>query len=456
MEGLPMKRWRRLDSSVVRVSVLALALVALGACKKGDKGEDDGEGGATSASSSSSSTVTGTGTGGGVGEGGSGPGGGSEGGSGPGGGQGGNGEGGDGSSTSSTGGGGSAPEGWEIFTHTCSGASRTDALLVEDDGTMWVGCGTNQVGYGLHVSFDGGVSWAEVESEELEQFRVSAVQRGDDGLLYFAGFDANDSDMVFSLDTTTEPWSLGEVLVGGNQVGTRFHVGSMAVLSEGRIFVESLTGYGALWRPDADVGTSGLTWDDAYYWANDGSPPGYQMMDLFAHGDDLYGSGATIAEPPYVFLPPRSSSADPYQLEVVELPNTGWTGEMWGVAADDDRVVVVGVDQDGDIGKIYVSGADRYEASDYTEIDLPDIVGDSNLGTWARGVCLRGDRVVVVGERQPLSAGTGLVLLSDDGGATFTNITPEDDVTESVSKCHVNEAGEVIVAGAGGLIGIYR
>ena len=179
------------------------------------------------------------------------------------------------------------------------------------------------------------------------------------------------------------------------------------------------------------------------------------MMDLFANGDALYGCGATIAEPPYVFLPPRDAGAEPYELEVIALPTTGGTGEMWGVAANEDRVVVVGVDQDADVGKIFVSGADPYDAAGYSQIDLPDIVGDSNLGTWARGVCMRDDRVVVVGERQPLSSGTGLVLLSDDGGQTFTNITPEE-VTESMSKCTILEDGEVIVAGAGGFFGRYN
>jgi hypothetical protein len=346
---------------------------------------------------------------------------------------------------------------WSIFTHSCPGASRTDALWVEDDA-MWVGCGTNQLGYGLHRSSDGGETWSEVATSpanEAAQFRVSAIARGDGGLLYVAGFDASDSDMILSYETSADPAVVEKVLVAGNQVGTSFPAGSLGLLSGGRIFTESQTGYGALFRPDADVGANALTWDDVYYWANGGNPPGYQMLDLAVHGDRLYGCGATIAEPPYVFLPAEDPGAEAWEFDVVELPNTGWTGEMWGVAATDDRVIVVGVDQDADVGKIYVSGADPHDPEGYTQFDLPDIVGDGNLGTWARGVCADGDRIVVVGERQPLSAGTGLVMLSEDGGTSFIDITPAAEVTESVTRCAFTSQGDTVVVGAGGFVGIY-
>lgn len=436
----------------LRCSAVCLVIAGVG-CKGGDKGEDGEGGGATAASTTTSAATTSTTT---AGQGGAGEGGVGEGGVGEGGlGEGGLGQGG---GSTSTGEGGASTAAWSVFTHSCPGASRTDALLVEDDGVMWVGCGTNQLGYGLHRSADGGDSWQEVPTSpanEMDQFRVSAIARGEDGLLYVAGFDANDSDMVLALDTSSAPPAVDEVLLGGSQFGTIFHAGDMALLSGDRIFAESLTGFGALWRPDGGTGTDGGDWVDAYYWANDGVAPGYQILDLFSLGDDIYGCGSTISEPPYVFLPPRSGAEEPYEMEVVELPNTGWSGEMWGVAASEERVVVVGVDQVGDEGKIYVSGADPYESADYTEIDISSIVGDGDLGTWGRGVCTRGDVVVVVGERQPLSAGTGLVLLSEDGGASFTDITPED-VTESVSKCHITDAGDVIVAGAGGFVGIWN
>jgi hypothetical protein len=143
-------------------------------------------------------------------------------------------------------------------------------------------------------------------------------------------------------------------------------------------------------------------------------------------------------------------------MEVVALPNTGgWIGEMWGVAANEERVVVVGIDQLANVGKIFVSGADPYAPSGYTVHDLPDIVGAGGVGTWARGVCMRGDQIVVVGERQPLSSNTGLAMRSTDGGQTFTDITPSAPGA-SLSKCSIRADGSVVVAGAGSFFGLYQ
>jgi hypothetical protein len=352
--------------------------------------------------------------------------------------------------------GGSGPLGWTASAHTCSATSRTDALFVDADGVFWVGCGSTQVGYGLHRSIDGGASFAPVATtpeDVLASFRVNAIARGDSGELLAAGFDASGAEMVFALDTASEPMAVTETLVAGNQVGTSFHVGSMAVLSGDRIFVESLTGFGALYRSGPGVGSNASSWDDAYYWASTGV--GYQLMDVAVSGDALYGAGSTIIEPPMVFLPPTAANAEPYAMVPLELPNDGWTGEMWGVAADAGRVVVTGVNQDAHVGKIYVSGADAYDAASYTEIDIDDLVGAGPLGSWGRGACIRGERIAVVGERQPLGSGTGFVLLSTDGGQAFTDITP-DGVGESVTRCTFLEDGALVATGAASFFGIYR
>ena len=73
------------------------------------------------------------------------------------------------------------------------------------------------------------------------------------------------------------------------------------------------------------------------------------------------------------------------------------------------------------------------------------ITGDA--ATWARGVCMRNDRVVVVGERQPLGSGSGRVLISNDGGDSFADITPAG-IAASVSRCVIEPDGTVVVAGA--------
>jgi photosystem II stability/assembly factor-like uncharacterized protein len=155
-----------------------------------------------------------------------------------------------------------------------------------------------------------------------------------------------------------------------------------------------------------------------------------------------------------VFLPPTAPGALPYQFQTLELqPGNGWEGELWGLAVNNRRLVAVGVDQDSNIGKIFVSGADPYQLAGYTEQSVSAITGD-NL-SWARGACIARNRIVVVGERQPLSGGTGRVLLSDNDGASFTNITPPG-VSGSISKCVIEPDGTLVVVGAGGYVGIRQ
>jgi photosystem II stability/assembly factor-like uncharacterized protein len=72
-----------------------------------------------------------------------------------------------------------------------------------------------------------------------------------------------------------------------------------------------------------------------------------------------------------------------------------------------------------------------------------------------RGVCASGNTIVAVGEKQPLASGTGIVLLSNDAGKTFTNITDPKITANSVSRCKILTNGDIAVTGAGGYVGIY-
>ncbi len=338
---------------------------------------------------------------------------------------------------------------WVIRSHTCPGGNRTDALHRDPDGRLWVGCGTAAAGYGLHASDDGGHSWAQVivNPPDLlnQQFRVSSISRGHDGALYVAGFEASTWNMVLRLDTATTPIAASVILEGASQVGRLFHVGTYRELADGRAIAEALNSTDILYRPTPTTGVSASTWT---------VPPSplFQILDMTERNDQLIAVGSTIAEPPRVFLPPTTAGAPPYQWVIQTLPNTGWTGEMWGVAANAARVVAVGIDQDSNRGKIYVSVGNPY-ANSWLVHDLPDIVGSGGAGTWARGVCMRGQSIVVVGERQPLGSNSGLVMLSDDGGQTFSNITPPG-VSSTVSRCVIEPDGSIIVAGSAGFIGI--
>ncbi len=341
---------------------------------------------------------------------------------------------------------------WSTYGHPCPGPNRTDALHRDDDGTLWVGCGSGATGYGLFYSADGGPSWAEAEvtpEGKLHQFRVSSISRGHDGALYIAGINANNGDMVLRLDTSESPFPAESVLVAGNQLGTSFHVGTYRERSDGSALAESLNGTDMLYRPDPSVGSDATTWTDTYGWFNGG---GAQLLDLVVHDDQFYGAGSTIAEPPRVFLPPTTDT-EPYNFVTVQMDHP--KGELWGIAVDESRVVAVGMNQVDNVGRVYVSGSDPYDAGGYTAHSLHDLIGvDASVVTWARGVCMQDDRIAVVGERQPLSSNTGIVVLSTDGGETFTDVTPED-VPATVSKCLFRPDGALEAAGADGFVGIY-
>lgn len=341
---------------------------------------------------------------------------------------------------------------WTAHAHPCPGGNRTDDLHRDADGTLWVGCGTNAAGYGLYRSVDGGVTWsapATAPAGYFEQFRVLSISRGHDGALYAAGTNARpgNNDMVVRVDTAgSGPLATSPTLTAVAQLGYSFLVGSYRELSDGRALAESQNGTDLLYRSGPGVGATATEWQRI-----EGLP---QLTDLVVHADAFHASGSRNIEPPRVFLPPTQPGAPPHQFVALDLqPPGGWRGELWALAANARRLVAVGVDQDANRGRIFVSGADAYAAAGYAQFDLSAITGDNF--SWARGVCMRGDRVVVVGERQPLGGATGRVVWSDDGGASFQNISPPG-VAGSVSRCVIEPDGTVVVAGAGGYIGIRQ
>jgi hypothetical protein len=72
--------------------------------------------------------------------------------------------------------------------------------------------------------------------------------------------------------------------------------------------------------------------------------------------------------------------------------------------------------------------------------------------TWIRGVCRSGDTMVAVGEYS--RKGTGLVIRTDDGGATWTDLTPGE--LPPVSKCALLDDGDLVITGGEGLFATYR
>jgi hypothetical protein len=332
---------------------------------------------------------------------------------------------------------------WSLHSHACPGGNRTDALHRDADGTLWLGCGTNATGYGLFRSTDGGSQWQPAPvspADAFDAFRVMSISRGHDGALYAAGFSALQGSllMVQRVATGAAPFGATSTLVGVNQVGRQFPVGSYRELADGRAVAEALNGTNLLYRPTAATGTSAAAWTRELGTV--------QILDLVVHDDRFWGAGSLINQPPRLFLPPQAAGSEPWQFQTLELqPANGWKGELWALAVNARRLVAVGVNQDDDTGRIFVSGADPYQLAGYSQLSMSAITGDPT--TWARGVCMRNDRVVVVGERQPLGSGSGRVLLSNNGGASFADVTPAG-VAASVSRCVIEPDGTVVVAGA--------
>ncbi len=335
--------------------------------------------------------------------------------------------------------------GWVASAHPCV-ENRTDAFSWEDDTTVYAGCGTGAVGTGLYMSVDAGISWEAPSTDPpglLDSWRVLDVRRHGDGLLYVAGADTDSMDAVIAFDTSGSSWTVADtVFTREYTIGFSFQVAHYLRDDSGRAFGESLTGADVIYRT-----ADGVPWESiGSDWAEDGG--GYQILDMDQRGERFYGCGSTIADHPKVFLPGGSLNS----LTVVTL-STDFTGEMWGVdAVNDSRVIVGGVDQVANVGVVYTSQSDPYDVADYVAFRL-DTMFDGF--SWIRGVCGRGDTVVAVGERQPLSSGTGIVLHSTDGGVSFTDITDASSTASSVSMCTVLSDGRIAVAGSGGYVGVY-
>lgn len=329
--------------------------------------------------------------------------------------------------------------GWEFSAHPCVG-NRTDALLAESDDQLWVGCGSTTVGYGLFTSTDGGLSWAPATTKPasaLEGFRVSSIQRADDGLLYVGGIDTNSSKRVVALEADG---TVIDVFSSTNQVWSSFHVGTFRRTPSGLAVAESLTGAGVAVRTDDDA-----AWEDGTGWWTAGES--VQILDMVLDGDDLYACGSTISQPPQVFLP---AGGPGFRMDPVVLGD-GRTGELWGLDVHEGAVVAAGVDQGADVGLVFTSGPDPARAADFAMLDVSELVGDES--TWMRGACRRGDEVWAVGEYS--RTGDGLILRSTDGGASWEDVTPTDEAAlPAMHRCQVTDEGPTVLAGAEGVVAV--
>ena len=313
-----------------------------------------------------------------------------------------------------------------VRSHPCVG-NRTDVVWADDPETFWVGCGSTTQGTGLYTSSNAGRTWQSVAG--FEDFRVSHVHRAPDGVLYAAGTEVGGGGRVRTADGT-------DVLTSDD--GLSWHVGSFVQLDDGLELAESLTGSDLLWRPDG-----GSDWQDGRGF-DDGSSP--QLLDVVAFDGGVVGVGSTITEPPSIYVQDRTDAGSLTMVPV--LPEPEVRGEIWAVDADGSGIVAGGVDQDASAGRVYTfdAGGDVTSAASWNILDVAEALpGD----TWIRGVCREGDFVVAVGE-DPVTE-DGILLLSGDGGATWTGEEPAG--APPLTACDVVD-GEIVMAGANGWIAI--
>lgn len=338
--------------------------------------------------------------------------------------------------------------GWALRSHPCVG-NRTDALHRDDDGTLYVGCGSTTTGLGLFVSTNDGASWDEPTTTPngfFDTWRVLDVSRSADDLLYVAGIDTASSRRVVSADTSGGSWALEEVYNAGSTVGTAFTVGTFRRQADGRAVAESLNGTDIQARAsDTD------DWQDVSSWGEDFG--GLQILDLEMYNGEFYGVGSTISQPPYLFLPQTSGTG--FGFRVIRLSPEGigsYRGEMWGVAVDEGGIVAGGVNQDRDVGMIYA--LDDATSTTLRTFDVSLLFPDD--ATWIRGVCRRGETLYAVGELT--AEAEGLVLRSENNGGTWANVTPDTgnpaDPFPPVHRCLVAGDDRVFIAGADGMLAV--
>lgn len=334
------------------------------------------------------------------------------------------------------------PSGWATSVHPCAG-NRTDVLHRDDDGTLWVGCGTTTEGYGLFMSTDNGTNWAAPETTPpnvLDDWRINSIQRASDGKLYVAGRDTSGSGRVIAMNASL---ALEEVFVSTSMTWNNFDVGTYRQNDSGDAIAESLTGSGIAFREGATA-----EWQDGTGWpTDDGS---YQILDLEVLGDQFIGVGSTISQPPVVFSGTIDAglSLTPTPLAADGL--TAFDGELWDVHVDSTGIIAGGANQTDGSGVVFINNGDPTTLGDWSQYDMRTL--EETQDTWVRGVCRAGSTIVAVGEYSVLDK--GFVALSDDGGATFALEAFSED-PPPLHRC-VGTSNSLVIVGSFGWVGVAQ
>lgn len=345
-----------------------------------------------------------------------------------------------------TSGGTVGPLSWSQLAGPCPG-SETNALWFDDRDTGFVGCGENAVGEGLFTTTDGGATFED--NVRFNEVRIMDIRRGPDGVLYGAGIHQLDGFPTWTFDEGGTIGATGLYTPSNNAFLAVNQAENAAVTEDGQMLIDSLTGTTAAYRSAggefeevSSLGEDLLSNPDA------GS---FQVRRIQAHDNRFYAVGSLINDPARVHLPSQLDGAT-FHFHTVELQPETRDGELLDMHIwSDQHMIVAGHDQSERYPLIYlVEDADPYDSANWEKIELFDSGLDYEGGV--NDIHVVGDTVVMVGEKFPTSQG-GFVIISQDGGRTFEDITPED--ANALSAVWMFDNGEMIVGGGGGEMWLY-
>ncbi len=333
------------------------------------------------------------------------------------------------------------PFAWSEIAGPCAG-SGTNALWFDDRMNGFVGCGENADGEGLYTTIDGGASFED--NLRFNEVRIMDIRRGPDGVLYGAGIHQLDGFPLWSFEEAGMIGASGLYTPSNSAFTAVNQAENAAITQDGQMLIDSLTGTQAAYRP------AGGEFEEVDSLSEDllGNPDAgsYQVRRIVAHDNRFYAVGSLINDPARVHLPSQLDGATFHFQTVLLQPDTR-DGELLDMHVwDSQHIIVAGFDQSERFPLIYlVDGADPYDSANWEKIELFDSGLDYQAGV--NDIAVDGDTVVMVGEKIPTAQG-GFVIVSEDGGRTFEDITPEG--AGPLSRVWRFENGEMIAAGGGG------
>ena len=311
---------------------------------------------------------------------------------------------------------------------------RTEALLLDQEGTIWAGCGSDP---GLFKLTAGATAFASVAG--YEDYLIYDLEQAD-GLLYVGGGLWEGKDILKTYDPATGVSETSLKFSGAAPFMRMSKIQNVALATDGDIMVDSLNGNYIGWFHGAE-------WTEGYYWnegALQGNDKGYQMSQLIAYGDRFYACGSVINQPPTVFLPSTEPEAT-YHFKPVELAGPDRDGALEGLAVlGEDHMVAVGVNETTNHGVIFTCTKDCTEAASWVELDVEDDLGvEGGAKLWAVTFDATGTLGLAVGDLFPGNTG-GYVLITSDGGLTWQRAAGTFNTLSAVLSLG---NGEFLVAG---------